>query len=502
MILQYRSRCCVSAGQFATANLHDTENRGGATMKRVITILYKAAFWMLALAAWAGSNTAGLAQAATQPAPGLPVPSIAPSIPALADPAGIRAALAAKGILLGLNYIGDVFGNVSGGIRRGAVYEGRLELVADADLEKLAGWQGSAFHFNAYQIHGTGLSRYYVGNLMPTSNIEALAATRLYEAWFEQKLLDGKLAVRVGQLGADTEFLASSNAGLFLNGTFGWPQITTSDLPSGGAAYPLATPGLRVKYAATEQWTIMAGVFNGDPAGRGILDPQKRNRHGLDFCLQDPPFLIGEAQYGYNQGKDAAGLAGTVKIGAWQHFGRFDDQRFGTDGLSLANPLSNAIARRKRGDSGIYGLIDQQIYRLPGDDATKGIGVFARVSASPQDRNLVDLYVDGGVTFSGLFASRPDDAFGASFAYTRISDRAASLDKDSIAFGATARPVRDYEGLIEVTYQAQILPGWTAQPNFQYIFHPGGHVPNPGIAGGATPIRDAAVFGLRTSIKY
>jgi len=449
----------------------------------------------------AASDSTPASAVAAAPVPGTPSPSIATSFPAIADPAGIRSALAAKGIQFGVNYIGDVFGNLTGGSRRGTVYEGRLELVIDADLEKLAGWQGGSFHANAYQIHGAGLSRYFIGNLMATSNIEALASTRLYETWVEQKLFDGKFALRAGQLGADSEFITSTNAGLFLNSTFGWPQITASDLPSGGPAYPLATPGARAKLAPNDNLALLVGVLNGDPAGRGVLDPQKRNRYGLDFRLSDPPFVIGEGQYKYGSEPGASGLPGTLKIGAWGNFGRFDDQHIGTDGRSLADPMSNGTPARLRSNQGIYGIIDQMVYRASADTPDKGIGVFVRASASPQDRNLIDFYIDGGANFTGLIAGRPDDAFGAAFAYARISDDARALDRDLAAI-MPGRPTRDYEAVVELTYQAQILPGWSVQPDFQYIFHPGGHVTDPRITAGLTAIRDSAVFGLRTTINY
>jgi carbohydrate-selective porin OprB len=48
------------------------------------------------------------------------------------------------------------------------------------------------------------------------------SATRLYELWFEQKLLEDKLSIRFGQLGADSEFMISQGAAAFLNGTWGW----------------------------------------------------------------------------------------------------------------------------------------------------------------------------------------------------------------------------------------------------------------------------------------
>jgi porin len=443
---------------------------------------------------WADDNT---------PANGVPSPSIATSLPpSLADPGGVRAALAARGITYQLNYIGEVLSNLSGGMKRGSIYDGRLEVAVDADLEKLAGWKGGAIHLNGYQIHGRGLSREYVGNLMPVSNIEALPATRLYELWFEQKLFDDRLAVRVGQLGADTEFITSTYAGLFINGTFGWPTITAVNLPSGGPAYPLATPGIRLKVEPTPQLAFLLGVFNGDPAGPGPGDPQERNRHGVNFRVNDPPLVMAEAQFKYNQEKDATGLAGAIKLGAWAHFGRFDDLRFGTDLLSLADPLSNQTPFRHRGDHGAYAVIDQQLYRLPGGEADKGVGAFARVSASPYDRNLIDVYFDAGLTFAGMIPARPDDAFGIALGYARISDRARGFDRDQVFFSGVSGPIRDYEAVLELTYQAQIVPGWTVQPNFQYIFHPGGNVANPLNPSDPAPLRNAAVIGVRTSIKY
>jgi porin len=61
--------------------------------------------------------------------------------------------------------------------------------------------------------------------------------------------------------------------------------------------------------------------------------------------------------------------------------------------------------------------------------------------------------------------------------------------------------LRDYEILFEVTYQAQIRPGSFVQPDFQYVFHPGGGVIDP-LNPFVGRIPDAAVFGLRTVMKF
>src|SRR5689334_12585217 len=54
------------------------------------------------------------------------VPSIQSSLGSFGDPGGYRALLESRGFTYSLTYIGEVLGNVSGGIKRGTIYEGRL----------------------------------------------------------------------------------------------------------------------------------------------------------------------------------------------------------------------------------------------------------------------------------------------------------------------------------------------------------------------------------------
>jgi porin len=100
---------------------------------------------------------------------------------------------------------------------------------------------------------------------------------------------------------------------------------------------------------------------------------------GINFRLKDPPLLMAEAQYMYSQDKTAQGLAGTIRLGGWYRFGKFDDVHFGLDGKSLSDPSSDGVPRTHTGDYGVYGVIDQMLWRLPGNDPKKGVGAFARV---------------------------------------------------------------------------------------------------------------------------
>jgi porin len=430
---------------------------------------------------------------------GIPSPSIAPSLPSeLGDQGGIRKALAERAVTFKLNYTGEILGNVAGGIQRAAVYDGQIEFVLNVDLEKRVGWKGASIHANVFQIQGEQLAVEKVGSLDTVSSIEALATIRLYEASFQQRLFDDKLSIKFGQLAADTEFLTSTTASHFVNGTFGFPTIDFVDLPSGGPAYPLATPGIRIQIDPLPSGSLLAAVFNGDPSGPGAGDPQARNRYGVNFRVSDPPLWIGEAQYKYNQEKGATDLPGVLKLGIWYHVGTFDDVGFGTDGQSLT--FGNGIPTKRRGNWGVYGVVDQQIWRLSGKDPERAANVFVRVSGSPSDRNEIDFYVDGGVTFTGLVPRRPGDAFGVAFAYNRISGDLSALDKDEVAAGQRA-VVHDYEALLELTYQAQIKPGWIVQPDFQYIWHPGGRAPVSD-APNAPAIPNAAILGIRTVVNY
>src|ERR1700761_6508909 len=282
-----------------------------------------------------------------------------------------------KGVKFAITYIGEALGNPSGGAKQGAVYEDRINFAADLDLEKLAGLKQLTFHANIFQIDGGGLSRGALLNLLDVSGIEALPTTRLYEIWFEQKW-GTKLALRAGQLAADTEFMTAKYTDVFTNASLGWPAGFSLNMPSGGPPPPLATMGTRLRADVSDNLTLIGAVFDGDSAGPGTNDPQLRNRYGVNFRVNDPPLVMAEAQFLWNAKKGDPGLDGKFKIGGWRHFGTFADGRFDIHGLSLADPGA-AEAAQLQGDFGLYAVFEQKLYRV-GNDDDRGIGIFARAS--------------------------------------------------------------------------------------------------------------------------
>lgn len=388
---------------------------------------------------------------------------------------------------LTLTYGSDLNALIGGGRRSGADYLGRIGVIADADLDRLLGWHGASAHVSIQQISGRGLSQHRIGNVLAVSGLEAEPALRLFNLWVQQSI-GPRVDVRVGQFTAGQEFAISDTASLFVNSTFGWPGSFAADQPSGGPAYPLAAPGIRIAFAPDAGTGLRLALFAGDPAGPGMGDPQRRDRHGLNgLRLAGKPFLIGEAQRSF--GGPHAPV--TMRIGFWLHFDRFADPRFDVAGRSLASPGAGA-ALQHRGNAGVYGIVDTTLWR--------GARGFLRASFSPADRNVIDLYADGGVAMRGPVPGRSADTVGIGLAVARISPSLRGLARDLGALtGATgARP--DFEAVAELSYQVQLGSHLTLQPNVQIVVHPGGRQPTPLGLGVATP--DALVVGMRTSARF
>jgi porin len=422
---------------------------------------------------------------------GVPEDSALSSLwPKMATLGGLRPVLAQGGIALSATYIGEVLGNPSGGVKQSAHYDGLLDVHLDANMEKMIGWKGLCFHANMFQIHGTSITGENLLSIASASNIEAFPSTRLDEMWFEQSLFHDKLAVRFGLLAADTEFMFADSAGAFIDSTFGWTTLSSDNLPFGGPIYPFASPGVLVTVTPNDRLKLMTAVYDDNPIGDCAedLDPGQCNTDGLDFSLDDPPLLLAEADYSYNQ---KGARPGIIKFGGWFDFGKFDDQRLdvhhGLQAITGLAPLQHD------GTYGIYGIIDQVIYKVPGDDG-RNVSVFGRVIGSPSDRNQIDSYFDTGIVFTGMLPRRPNDVFGVGMAFTGISDDASDFDRES---GLSV--IRNHEVLLEISYTAQIVPGWTLQPDFQYIWNPGGNVPDET---GTGAIKDAVVVGARTTIGF
>ncbi len=229
----------------------------------------------------------------------------------LGDIFGIRPWLADRGISLGFTMASELLRNVQGGIERQTDWDNEGVFTLDVDTARLLGWGGGKLHVSALGISGSKLTRDAVQSFTTISSIEAERSFRLFELWYEQSLAGGAASLRVGQLAADQEFLISTNAQLFIDADFGWPTLAATDLPAGGPAYPLATPGIRLRLTDGSR-NFLIGVFNGNAAPKTFADPQQVDGAGTRFALNGGVFAIAELQL------PVSWLGGgTYKLGAW-----------------------------------------------------------------------------------------------------------------------------------------------------------------------------------------
>lgn len=387
-----------------------------------------------------------------------------------------------------VNYIGEVLANLSGGIRQDAIYEGLLKVALDVDVEKLAGWPGARVRASGVYPHGEGLSRRCLGDLFTLSNIDAPESARLFELWLQQEFWNHRISLRVGQLAADEEFAGTDYGGLFIDGTCGWPAMIS--LNAHTPAYPLATPGVRLRIDPNDRLFFQAGIYNGNPDPEDAND-RCMNPHGVRFPIGYGAFVISELNYRWGGGKGEM-PRGNAKLGGWWHSGDYAHECLEDQELFLGHEPHYDPEPFWSGNWGGYATVQQQLWRVEGapEDSGRGLRMFSRIGGSPPSRSLIELYLEGGLTYLGLIPGREEDECGIALVYGRLSRPLRDAIQAESAVCGTPHPLPDYQAVLSVTYRVSLRAGWSLQPILEYLFHPNGS-PATG---------DAVVVGIRTSL--
>ena len=356
-----------------------------------------------------------------------------------------------------LNYVGEVFGNLSGGMKQGAVYEGYVKLGLGLNLEKLAGWKDTFFYANFLYPHGASPTLNYVGDLNVVSNIDAYDSARIFKCWVQKNFAEDRFSLRVGLMAVDKEFFASESAGLFLNSGFGTFPVISQDVVA--PVYPVSAPGVRLKWKASKALSFRVALFSGD------VSTSTLNQHNTQWNLQAGDGAAVFAEAAYKTHAADGGLRGTYKLGGFYYSQSFDDLSGG---------------EKHHGNYGVYAIADQQVWHA----GAQGLGVFGRFAFAPEDRNLVAFDTEAGVTCTGLLPGRDGDVLGAGVVFAKVSSEARDAQGEPFP--------THHETALEVSYQASVNDWLTVQPDFQYVFNPGA------VRSG----RDAVVAGLRFSLSF
>jgi porin len=382
------------------------------------------------------------------------------------DWGGLRNTLAEEGFKLELSYAMEFMANPTGGEDQGETYVHNILLGLDFDLDKLIGLPNSTFRVRGSQRSGDSLSKDYIGNAFSVQELYGGGQTwRLAQVEMEHDLFGGRLNLAYGRLGATDDFLNSPLYCQFVsNAICGQPPSPFFNMPTGISSYPLVVWGARARVQPMMSTYAQVAVYDGD------WEQDGRNDHGTNLSFgSNGVLLLSEA--GYKPDRGLLGLPAAYKVGGYYHTGDFEDVG-GT--------------RVRSGNSGVYTLIDQMLYREDPTDTQGLYGFFVFVAAPEQDRNIFPYFVSGGLIYEGLIDARPEDKAGFAIAsgfYSqdlRKSQRDASLDEQYA------------ETILELNYQYQVTGYFYFRPDIQYVATPSGY----------DDIDNAFVVGVEAGITF
>ena len=373
---------------------------------------------------------------------------------------GVRSRLADWGATVAALVIADPFGNVSGGVRRGAADYNLAAFGIILLTDPLLGWPGGQFHVGFAENFGTSLSRDYVGNSFPIQLADvADTHPRLTYLSYTQSFWKDRLSVRLGRLTINSlsgdGFLASQYFKAFTSVGIDLVPLGIFLNAPGAFGYPDTTWGARVKVAPIKQFYAMAGAYNGDPRlKQGAL-------HGFDFSLRGPAFVIGEVGWRWNFEKDSSRLPGNFKVGGYYNGGSVTE-------FAAAATLP---PKTERGRSGFYVVADQALVHWGDSTKDRHVGVFGALTTAPDQRvNRVPYFFDTGLVAYGPSSKRPRDFVGLAVVYGSYSRDLRLVEE----LNPAPVGVQNFEMTIELNYGWTVRPGLLLQPDLQYIVHPSG----------------------------
>lgn len=378
------------------------------------------------------------------------------------DWAGGRTWLEERGLTIAAGYETHWGTVVDGGLRNVASSRHLFDVNATADFEKMFGVKGGTFFVDAYVGTMRGGSR-DVGDFQGVSNLEyGKNGGQVAEVWYEQKLLDEKLRLKLGKIDANSEFFFPTMGGYFLSSS---PMLSPAHAAT--AAYPNPAMGAVAFWYPSDSFYVGGGFFDGATA-----DGFETGNRGLDTFFSDDDSQSwnwsGEAGVTWKNlgsqaewwGKGRVAVSCNYHTGEWATF----------DGGSQDGSLSLGLIAEQR----IWGPVDEA-----GEQKDQGVYVFGQYGHGDCDVNAVEHQLGFGVVWLGPIASRSDDVVGAYVSFVDLSDEVgAGFAED--------------ETSAEVFYQIQLTPAISLTPDLQYVWTPNGD----------PTIDDALVLQVRLTVDF
>ncbi|GIX17219.1 MAG: porin [Rhodothalassiaceae bacterium] len=358
-------------------------------------------------------------------------------------------------------YTGEIWGNLSGGIRRDARHLDNLDLMLTVPSETF-GADGGTFFF--YVLHNNKKTfSDIVGDLQVVSNIDNDRIWRIFEAWYEQNLFADRVSVKLGFMDLNAEFDAIEPAGLMILSSHGIGPDFSQTGESGPSIFPITMAGARIQLAPDERFSLRFAAFDAVAGTRN-----HPRRAALKFTDGEGELLVGEADLHLASGW-------RFVVGAWGYTARFA-------GIEEALGLP---AERHRGNNGLYAFVHGPLYHEHGD-GDQGLQGWVRFGIADGRINRLDQYIGAGLVYTGAIPGRDADRIGLAVAAARNGDsfrRFAAL---------TGNAVEKREINVEFTWRIEAADWLALQPDFQLIINPG---TDPAL-------KNAFAAGLRVEVGF
>lgn len=350
------------------------------------------------------------------------------------------------GIRIGGAYLADTNNLFSGGISEAERWTSNslFLLSLSIDTAKFTGWEGGLFDVEFLNFNGQDTNA-QAGSIQGYNSLPGpppLNRAELYQLWFRQELLAGKLLVRVGKSVPTFDFnnvakpVALSDTRLFIPAVTGLiytPIFVNTTLLGVMPGYYNSAYGLTVNIAPIKTWYLSLGAYDGNLA-RGV----QTGLTGPSF--NGSYFYIGETGLTWLSGYDKR--PGNIGIGIWRQTG----------------PMKSPANLFQQGASGIYLFGTQRLwFRNPGQDIS-GISAFYQYGKNNSKVLPMTQYVGAGLTAFGLLAERLNDSIGVGVALSWLNQNLFERDK---------------ELMFQAYYQAAVTKGIFLQPVISYIPTPG-----------------------------
>jgi len=345
------------------------------------------------------------------------------------------------GITPSASYYSALQTNASGGPHQMWGYVGQVTTAIDLNFEKLLKIPGMSLYVSDLWGTGSNLTA-NLGSVFPVNPDYAVGAY-LGEIYLQEKFLAGDLTVAAGRLGANYTFAGLPVFDNYVTGAINSaPESMVANDPSYGGPPPGLEWGAQAVYNFTPVVQVAAGVFNTNPnsANSGnVFAFQQGNRGAL---------VTAQLSYLYNQGPNDKGMQGQYTAGFFE-----DNNAF---------PILPLGSLRSNGESGVFILGQQMVYRPEGPGTTQGLTIWgAGTYTSKQLVSSMPFFGGVGCSYEGLIKQRKNDTLSFAWIYGKTSN-----------FIPNASAAK----MLETNYQWVPKRYITVIAEFQYIWRPTGTI--------------------------